>query len=244
MVAVPQYLGMNLSVEGTGLKNPVPLTVAPRLRRVVVHETPYQHVSSKTDTNSTNAAANKKENIEKKRKPSIKLVHKEPSPLANGLKGKKTPVDATEKTTPTHLLDPIAENKSFSEPSSAKVEKKEGLLLKRKRNSSKSMEMQHKAQLDLMKPTDSYLRKIKEGKQEVGQVTFMFTHQETFVLPELKKPPSHLHSLSIKKHKMSNQTQQIYGSQRECNRILYYIRELAQLKFPEICKNKFNHMQK
>lgn len=180
-VAVPQYLGMNLTIEGVGLKAPSLTNVAPRPRRIVVPETAYQSAPLKTDV--SNPTFTKKEKTEKKRRTTIKMAHKDKeNVVGDGVKGKKTPPEQSERT-PT--LATISETKSISEPSSAKLERNEGLLLKRKRTSSKSVEIP-KSQLDLMKPTDSYLRKIKEGKKKKGITRFHVSHRKSLILPRIR----------------------------------------------------------
>ena len=173
MVPIPQYLGINLSIEGNGLKVPSNNTVTVKPRRMVVPETTY-HSSSvpRSDVSSsvTNLSVAKKEKLERKsRKTTMKYSQQKDTSLSTAsvveIKGKKTPPDDNAASKITPALESISKTKCLSEPSSAKLERRDGLLLKRKRNASKSVEVP-KSQLDLMKPTDSYLRKIREGKRK------------------------------------------------------------------------------
>ena len=234
MVAVPQYLGMNLAVEGTALKTPAVANVAPRPRRIVVPETLYQHPAPKTDV-STSTASNKKEKTEKKRKTTMKMSHKE-NVASEVAKRKKTPPEQTSKTP---VLETITESKCLSEPSSAKLERNEGLLLKRKRNSSKSVEVP-KGQLDVMKPTDSYLRKIKEGKQKNSAAPVRFTQRSKLVLPNINRCYRKSDRLISRSMQCARELCD-YGNKRKAgtfssaynNNLLTYIGSLA-VKLPHI----------
>lgn len=261
MVAVPQYLGMNLAIEGTALKTPSVTSVGPRPRRIVIPETPYQNTLPKTDVSASTTSLVKREKVEKKRfKPAIKLAHKDSVAGIDGVKGKKTPPDIHDKATPS-TLDTISEVKSISEPNSAKLERREGLLLKRKRNSSKSVEVP-KSQMDVMKPTDSYLRKIKEGKKKLGLARFQFTHRDNVLLTKISR--SSISSWCVS-NQSSDGTEQPrsslhrshYGSSNDAGNIhvasckesnsnlLAYIGALALLKFPNLpsIKDKFRFVK-
>lgn len=266
-VAVPQYLGMNLAVEGTSIRPPASSVMAAisKPRRLILPETSIQTAASKSEVSLSSTAINKREKVEKKRKPTtMKLTQKSepqvPLPPTDGVKGKRSPPstqESIEKTTPTKL-DTInecktssGETKSVSEPNSAKLERREGLLLKRKRNACKSVEVP-KSQLDVMKPTDSYLRKIKEGKaigQAQGRAKFLFTHKETLTLPKVDKSSSQLtandFSASTSTH---NQRQRdnpglvarrsSENSTTQSKKVVAYLGALALLKFARLSNSQ------
>jgi len=183
-VATPQYLGINLSVEGSAMKTPNLGAVTKVRRSLAVSSAPEISSAIKTDVSKSNPLAQSLtgKKVEKKRKPTIKLAHKDPDKGKKSPNEKTTPVndDNQEKASPespvsdkvgiTLPADIVLARTRATESRSASndrtdVNKNEGLLLKRKRNSSKSVDINFtKSQLDAMRPTDSYLRKIKEGR--------------------------------------------------------------------------------
>lgn len=183
-VAIPQYLGINLAVEGTGIRGANGGSVyPPKSKKINMSETVYHNILTKNEQMNSVPSLPKRD---KRRKPvtGFKMSHKEKEvkePI-EGVKGKKSPQEAQRKLSPLSSSPvEVADIKPVSEPSSAKQERSEPLLTKRKRQASKSVEVP-KSQLDLMKPTDSYLRKIKEGKRPALGVV----RNERIILPKLK----------------------------------------------------------
>lgn len=162
-VTMPQYLGINLAVEGTPIRLPNSNSgPVAKPRRVL--ENAYQNVMPRVDASNSLTSVPKRR--EKRRKVAVRMSHNKEKQDTDDIVDRGATSDhsagADGKSADDHVLENVAA--AVSEPNSAKYDKGEALLHKRKRHSSRSVEVP-KSQLDVMKPTDSYLRKIREGKK-------------------------------------------------------------------------------